>query len=437
MTEVRRARLACAFVAWALSFAILTAAVPALAATEYRLAAGDVVELSIVGLPDLKQRAQVDVDGRVTLPLVGSVDATGLTPAKLRARVQDLIARKVLKRRTEEGRDIPTVIEPDEVTLTVAEYRPVYVNGDVSKPGEVPFRSDMTVRQAVALAGGYDVMRFRIQNPFIQAADLESDLKSLSAQYAQQQARIGRLEAELAGAKEAHPAVGKLQVAVSPELLGQIRDMEAEQFKGRATDFAKEKTYLASLVTLGESQLKVLNEQREREEEGAKADGADLERLTALFDRGNLAITRVTETRRIILLSATRLLQTNVQIERVRREREADLRKLAKLDDERRLEITRDLQDARVALAATRAKIEGTNEKLLYTATVRSQLVRGTGGRPEITVVRREEDGRRRSFAADEDAVLQPGDVVEVSLVGEYRPDQPGEKSRPERRPGG
>ena len=42
------------------------------------------------------------------------------------------------------------------VVATVVEYRPIYVNGDVSKPGEHPFRPQMTVRQAVALSGGYD-----------------------------------------------------------------------------------------------------------------------------------------------------------------------------------------------------------------------------------------------------------------------------------------
>ena len=42
------------------------------------------------------------------------------------------------------------------------EQRPVYLNGDVSRPGEQRYRLGLTVRQTIALAGGYDIMRFRM-----------------------------------------------------------------------------------------------------------------------------------------------------------------------------------------------------------------------------------------------------------------------------------
>lgn len=415
-TLSRRALLFGALVAQLLASAM------APAAAEYRLSAGDVVELSVVGLPDMRQRSQVDLDGKVSLPLVGAIQAAGLPLTELRAKIQELIARKAVRQRTDGGRELPVVIEPDEVTLNIAEYRPVYVNGDVSKPGEVPFRSDMTVRQAVALAGGYDVMRFRINNPFIQAADLESDLKTFAAEHFRQQTRIARLETELKTLSDIPPQTAGLRAPVAPALVAQIRDLETEQFKLRAADLARERASLQTLIRFGEVELLSLSVQREREAEGAKVDEEDFKRISGLFDKGNVPITRLTDTRRIVLLSSTRLLQTGVQIERVRRERELDLRKLQKLDDDRRLEVARELQDARVQLASTGAKIEAASDKLLYTATVRSQLVRGTGGRPDLMVVRRQESGQRRSFAADEDTELRPGDVVEVSLVSDFKP---------------
>lgn len=45
------------------------------------------------------------------------------------------------------------MVTPDQVMLANSEFRPVYLNGDVAKPGEQTFRPGMTVRQAVALAG--------------------------------------------------------------------------------------------------------------------------------------------------------------------------------------------------------------------------------------------------------------------------------------------
>jgi polysaccharide biosynthesis/export protein len=63
--------------------------------------------------------------------------------------------------------------------VTVAEYGPIYVDGDVSKPGEYPYRLPMTARQAMALSGGYDTMRMRVRDPFLDLADLRSEYETL------------------------------------------------------------------------------------------------------------------------------------------------------------------------------------------------------------------------------------------------------------------
>ena len=57
----------------------------------------------------------------------------------------------------------------------------------------------MTVREAVALSGGYDVLRVRMENPILLAADLKGEYQSLWTEFAKQLAHALRLEAELAG----------------------------------------------------------------------------------------------------------------------------------------------------------------------------------------------------------------------------------------------
>lgn len=403
---------------------------PALA--EYGLAPGDTVELSVVGMKDLRHRAQVDFDGKISLPLVGSVEASGLSISALRSRVQDLIGRKAVRQRSEDGRETPVLIEPDEVTLDIVEYRPVYVNGDVSKPGEVKFRSSLTVRQAVALAGGYDLMRFRLDNPFLQAADLESDMKAQAAEYAQLQARVGRLEAELGGgSKVADASTDEMKAPVPAALASQINGLETERFKLRTTDFGQTTESLRTLIGFGNTALKSLSQQSTREEESSRLDEEELQRNTALFDRGNQTINRVVDARRVMLLGSTRLLQTKVQVERVRRELETDQRNLGNLEAKRRIEIVGELQDARVQMESTRAKLAATGQKLLYTSTVRSQLIRGTGGKPNIVVIRRLAGKAHERLNADEETALFPGDVVEVSLVAALVP--PDAQPKPSR----
>jgi polysaccharide export outer membrane protein len=97
-------------------------------------------------------------------------------------------------------------------------------------------------------------------------------------------------------------------------------------------------------------------------------------------------------------------------------------RQLGKLDDQRKMDLLRELQDANMKLAEVRAKLQSTSEKLQYATIVRSQFVRG-GSQPEIVVIRMGEKGKTRILASEE-SELQPGDVVEVTL----RPGQTGDQ---------
>lgn len=134
-------------------------AISAQAKAEYRVNVGDVLEVAVAGVPELRYRAPVQMDGNISLPLVGTLPASGLPLPEIRAKIGAALKSKIFRQRTADGREVVIVIDADEVTATIAEYRPVYVNGDVSKPGEYPYRPASTVRQLVAMAGGYDIMR--------------------------------------------------------------------------------------------------------------------------------------------------------------------------------------------------------------------------------------------------------------------------------------
>jgi polysaccharide biosynthesis/export protein len=148
------------------------------AKAEYRVNIGDVLEVAVAGVPDLRQRVAVQMDGNIALPLVGTLPVAGLPLPQIRAQIGAALASKVFRQRTSDGREVVIVIDADEVTATVAEYRPIYVNGDVSKPGEYPYRPSITARQLVAVAGGYDIMRIRMNNPYLESADLRSEYGS-------------------------------------------------------------------------------------------------------------------------------------------------------------------------------------------------------------------------------------------------------------------
>jgi len=393
----------------------MLATVPAQAA--YRISAGDVLSFSVAGLPELATKAPVDVDGNATLPLIGPLSVSGLSAPQALAKVQAILPSKEFRRRTDDGREFPVIISPAEIGLTVFEYRPVYLNGDVAKPGEEAFRPGLTVRKAISLAGGFDILRFKMDNPFLQLSDLTSDYNTLWVDYAKQQAVVARLQAEL-DAKQQLDAKLLISTPIAPNLAQEIVDNERSQLAVRNADFAKEQVYLRDAARKEGDRAKVLGEQQSKEQDGVKADATDLQRYTDLYSKGAVALPGLADARRTVLLSSTRALQTTALLDSVEREQQDLNRKLDRVGDSRRMQLLREMQDATTALASTRTKLQAVSDKLRYTGMVKSQLVRGVDSQPKI-VIMRIVDGRPSKINADVDAELQPGDTVEVALQAE------------------
>jgi len=115
---------------------------PAAASEEYRVGPGDKLRIEVYKDPQLSQSVQVRPDGKITLPLVGDMDATGRTPIELR----DAIARSLKEYITN-----PTVT----VIVVEALASQVFVMGEVSKPGPVQIYGPTTIVQVLAMAGGF------------------------------------------------------------------------------------------------------------------------------------------------------------------------------------------------------------------------------------------------------------------------------------------
>jgi polysaccharide export outer membrane protein len=395
-----------------LAAALLCSITPAKA--EYRLHVGDVIEISVARLPELKQRVPVQLDGTISFPLLGTLPVANLSPAEVQAKVQTMLAAKVFRQRAPDGHENSVTIEPDEVTATVVEFRPIYVNGDVSRPGEQAYRPLMTVRQAVALSGGYDVIRLRMNNPILEAADLQAEYETLWTEYAREQAHVWRLQQEL-GQEAPVDQKALLDVPVARSTALAIVSVEAEQLKTRQADVQAERTFLERGIVQADEQIKILSEQQKTEDQVAQADVEELERAKDLLNRGTLTMIRVSDARRAMLLSSTMKLQNTAQLMQTKRQRDDFSRQIERLDGQRRSDMLRELQDATLALSSTRFKLQSTGEKLQYTAFAKSQLARGFGTKPAITIVR---NGARGSenLVANEDFELQPGDVVEIAL---------------------
>jgi polysaccharide biosynthesis/export protein len=404
-------------VAQVLTAAALIQILPSAVLADYKIATGDTLELAVAGVPELKQRAVVNLDGAVTFAMLGRLQVTELSTAELQTKVQQILSKKLYYQRAPDGRENRIVLETDAITVTIAEYRPVYINGDVAKPGEQIYRPGMTVRHALAVAGGYNLLLDRITNPILQAADIRSDYDVLSAQLIKEQAYIARLKIELDITDKSEANQIK-ETLIEPELASQIADLQAQQLSARKADYQNEKNYLQVAIQQSSKRLSVLSQQQEKEQAGEEADVQDMQRVEALFQKGAVPITRITEARRLSLLSSTRRLETAARVAQVEREREDFQRRFQKLDDQRRIDLVKELDDANLRLTSIRSRLQAAGEKMLYTGAARSQLLGGEKSRPDIVIFRKSA-GVPNQIVADPSMDLQPGDVIEVTLKPE------------------
>jgi len=107
----------------------------------YTLDSGDRLRVVIFGQDGLTNSYVLDASGQIAMPLIGTVSARGLTTDQLSERIADMLRQGFIR-------------EP-HVAVEVEAYRPFFILGEVTAPGQYPYTPNMTVETAVAIAGGF------------------------------------------------------------------------------------------------------------------------------------------------------------------------------------------------------------------------------------------------------------------------------------------
>jgi polysaccharide biosynthesis/export protein len=393
-------------IAAACSILLLLSPIGARAA--YKLEPGDALDFSVVGVPQLKQTVRVDVDGDASFPLIGQLKVSGLTLDELRTQLQRAYPSKVLQTNNAEGQEVLVAPQAEAISLQIAEYRPVYVDGDVEHPGQQTYTPGLTVRQAIALAGGFDVMHFRMANPFMESADLRGQNETLWMEFARQQAHVLRLQAELGDTGDAWK---EMSTPLPASTIASINELEAQQQKVEQDKLAKDQALLRQQIAQIDAQLEFLAQQQRNEVADLQHDLADIARTSGLVREGLETSIREAEDRHNVGETRARISDNVLQAGALAKTRSELMRSFEQMAEQRRADLLKDLEQARADLAATQAKLHSTGDKILYVGLVRSQLVRGLGSRPSVQIVRRGE-----TIAGTEESELQPGDTVEIAL---------------------
>ncbi|MBZ9673812.1 polysaccharide export protein [Mesorhizobium sp. ESP7-2] len=381
----------------------------------YQLSPGDVVEIGIASIPERIQRAVVQMDGTIALPEVGVVSVAGLTPTQLQTRMETILPTKIFRARLQDGREQMIIIKPSDVTAVIAEYRPIYVTGDVLTPGQQPYRPLMTVRQAIAVSGGLSLLRSRAGQAGPDPVDLRRDYESLWGEYIKDYFHGARIRAELQG--EASFDQHLPQGSPLPASVGTaIARAEAEALKISISDFQAEQSYLEKGEKDTADQIDVLLKRQQVENDGVKADQDDLARVTKVFESGNLTNNRLADVRRALLLSSSGALQTSVELMRARRQEDDYARQLQRAENQRKIGLLTELKDTDGRLADNTAKLHAASQKLQPSgASARPLPMAGETIRAKVLIIRKVGQEWRK-LAADEDTVVAPGDTIEATF---------------------
>lgn len=365
-----------------------------------RIGSWDNTTQTYVSWPDASGEYTIGADGAVSIPMAGSVMAAGLTAEELSRAIVSKI---------QDGLGVTTNLD---ASVEVAEYRPVYVIGEVQVPGAIPYAPGMNAIEAVGLAGGFRRPETTfLQNERSALASLGS-YEVLRVQLYARLAEKARLEAELASRAE---LIADKELAEAPgaeELLRREGDVKA----ARDAQIKSQMVQLASLEELLVEEIDRLGKQVDLRAKQIELARAELENTTQLVEKGLTVASRRSDLQTRVADEEVRLLELETarltaeqRVVEVKQERSDIL-------NARKRDILDSLSLAEAEISEIRIKQR--TEAALYAEAMQSGdgfvSTRGFGA-PILELARRQK-GKLVSVPVERDTSLEPGDVLEIRL---------------------
>jgi polysaccharide export outer membrane protein len=366
----------------------------------YRLDSGDVIEVSVFGRDDLNRRMAVDADGNIWVPLIGEVHVTGMAMKDLRTKVRDLLATS-------------DAVRWVDVFVDLVERRPFYIHGSVAKAGAYPYQSKMTVRHAVALAGGLGAGATAAILPTT-VVETRGRYEELKGELVRQQIRIAGLQAET-GEKTDFEVTGLAPGVASRPDVARLIALEKARLRARIVEREKERQYLSAAIKLTDTRVAALEQGQKVDEEATKLANQEYERVAELSRKGLAPTSRVTDEQQAAVLFKIREQDTAGRLALARQSREELQWRLEKADD-RQAAIPQELHDATAALIEAQTKLNAVSEQMALTGAIGAQLGEMQDNAPEIEIFRRDSTGAQVRIVANEDTEIEAGDVIEVKV---------------------
>ena len=372
----------------------------------YRLATGERIKVAVFGEKELAGNFFIDGIGNIFLPLIGEVSVAGLTITECKQRLTELIA---------DG-----FVNQPAVSVSVAEYRPIYVLGYIKSPGSYPFRFGLSALSAISLSGGFGTAELKQGASMAELLLADERLKSHEVQRAVLLIRLARLEAEYHDKNDFDP----------PESFQCIKEAEL------ASTIEIERQYLTARREALRDGLDALLLQKPRIQAQITATNSQME---AESRQGELVLQQISAYKSLAKKGLARL-STQVEYQRERTRSEATMAQLraelSRLDVQKgeidvKVQVSKNahkkmIMDETLAARSKLKEIETILPTIREIRRVRNQIAGysfdpTTGASAQKLIVWRSSDGKLIEEEVGGGFLLEPGDILEVrSQVPEF-----------------
>lgn len=344
-------------------------------------------------------------DGTVSLPILGTIMVGDLDESAFAAKVADELKARIGLR------------ERPEASVAIVEYPPVYVLGDVTTQGEYKFREGLTVIQALAMAGG---TYRQIDGSGRGSTEVTGELRELDDSILRSTIRLARLQTEMAGGNEFRFEPAPDQDSV---LAATVYNQEKQIFAARAAATERQSRSYSELRELMGREIETLNKKIANNDEDVNSVRKELLTVKTMVDKGVMLPTRQTDLERALRSYEAARLDMVTAIMRAQQNISEATRNLEGLDDNRRVEVTDQIQRETAALKQLQVR-RATRQRQLLDMLDGNQASGAAPTAPTFKISRRT-NGKTEEFAAEETTALQPGDVVRVTRL--RRPNAPSD----------
>ncbi|MDS7595549.1 polysaccharide biosynthesis/export family protein [Agrobacterium tumefaciens] len=343
----------------------------------------------------------VGPSGTLSLPFIGQLQVGGKTPAEVGEAIGAELQSKFALR------NLPSA------AVEIAQFRPVFLAGDVQTPGEYPYAPNLTVLKAVSLAGGLrrsDAGQ-RFARDFINA-------RGDAAVYDNQRSRLLARQARLIAEVKGDPNIAKTPEMEKISDIDALLASEGALMKSRTERYTLQLKALTDLRALLESEVDSLQKKTETQNRQLQLANEDRDRVNRLNEQG-LALSQ----RRISAEERAAEVESNLlDIDTAALRAKQDINKATQdeinLRNDWDAQRSKELQDTEAELEKLNLQLSTSRELMSEALAQSAEAIRFDPSGKSATisyVIVREEGGKAKELKVDENTMLQPGDVIKVA----------------------